>query len=80
MGTSVLDGRPTPAADIYRFIGCTLTVQCTGCGHGGDFSIAELVAVYRFPRPTPIWRVGQRLRCHECGAKGTVKGVKGWRR
>ena len=81
MGSSnVLDGRPTPVSDIHSFRDYVLRVRCPACRRTGDLSIEELVTVMRIPRPTPIYRVGERLRCNDCGARGQVLGVVGWRR
>lgn len=80
MGTSVLDGRPTPASDIHRFLNASLAVRCTSCTRAGDLPIAGLVRFMRIPPRTPIYRVAERLRCLACGGRGRVTGVVGWRR
>lgn len=80
MGTSVLDERPTPVADKNYFPECRLAARCTRCAHGAALPINDLIRWARLPKPMPIYRVGERLRCRVCGARGRVLGVEGWSR
>jgi hypothetical protein len=80
MGSSVLDGRPTPAAEIGRFQECWLLVACTKCGHAGRLGIARMIRRHRLPISLPIYKLEARLRCLSCDSAGRIRGVEGWRR
>lgn len=80
MGSSILDGRPTPVAAIGRYQECRLVVACSKCGNVGRLDIARMIRRHLLPLNLPIRTIGPRLRCLTCGAGGVITGVEGWQR
>jgi hypothetical protein len=79
MGTSVLDGRPTPAGAIGRFRHAVMGVSCIGCGKRNGLQIGQMMRRHGLTPQIRFHQVETRLRCMTCGHPGRIREVRGWR-
>ncbi len=80
MGTSVLDGRPTPGAEIGRFLRFHVLVHCSACSRGTRVHIGRMLKRHRLSPGLTFFRLEERLRCLTCGGPGRIIEVEGWKR